>query len=203
MKLFSLNSVLSFSAVTLATTLISSSPASSQQATFVCGTSTEGDPATIAQTSKHGSVTIITWNSGFFEGSGFDNQTRCDIVSKKFQEFHNQGSLQYFTAGSANKLPIICAVPSMNSPCNSDSQLFTLKPGSDAEEKLRQLFDIRRGATNEGLYENNNVSANDRLYLSFEEVLNNKAKEENEIVQQSPSPEPENQESSTNDDFIF
>lgn len=203
MKLRSLNSVLSFSAVTLATTVISSSPASSQQATFVCGTSTEGDPATMVQTSKHGEVTIITWNSGFFENSGFDNQTRCDMVSKKFQEFHSQGSLKYFTAGSANKQPIICAVPSMTSPCNSDSQLFTLKPGSDAEDTLQKLFGLRRGATNEGLYENNNVSAKDRTYLSFEEVLDNKANEGNEIVQESSSTKPENQEPSTNDDFIF
>lgn len=203
MKLLSLTSVLSFSAVTLATTLISSSPASSQQATFVCGTSTEGLPATIVQTPKHGELTIITWKSDHFADSGFDTQTRCDIVSKKFQEFHNQGSLQYFTAGSANKQPIICAVPSTSSPCNSDSQLFTLKPKSDPEETLRKLFDIRRGASHEGLYENNNVSASDRLYLSFEEILNNKANQENEIVQESPSPEPDNQKPSTNDDFIF
>jgi hypothetical protein len=178
MKLLSLTSVLGCSAVTLATILIPNEPASSQQATttFVCGTN-QGSPATIVQTSQHGDVPIITWNSGFFEGSGFDNQTRCDLVSKKFQDFYNQGNLKYFTAGSANKQPIVCVVPSTDSPCNSDSQLFTLKPESNAEETLKQLFDIRKGASPEGLNENNNVSANDRTYLSFEEVLQNKANE--------------------------
>lgn len=200
MKLFGLTSVLSLSAVTLATTLLSNKPAFSQQATFACGTN-EGSPATIVQTSEHGDVTIITWNSGFFEGSGFDNQTRCDMVSKKFQDFHNQGSLKYFTAGSANKQPIICAVQSMNSPCNSDSQLFTLKPESNAEETLQKLFGIRRGASQEGLYENNNVSANDRTYLSFEEVLENKANQTNDTAQDASSIG-ESQEASS-DDFIF
>jgi hypothetical protein len=201
MRLPSLTSILSFSAVALATTLMSTSPASSQQATFVCETNTEGSPATIVKTQKHGDVTIITWNSGFFEDSGFDNQTRCDMVSKKFQDFHNQGSLKYFTAGSANKQPIICAVPSTNSPCNSDSQLFTLKPESNAEETLHKLFDVRSSASPEGLYENNNVSANDRAYLNFEEVLENKANEANGTVQESSSVE-ESQEASS-DDLIF
>jgi hypothetical protein len=200
MRLPSLNSVLSLSAVSLATTLMSSKPALSQQATFVCGTN-EGSPATIVKTQKHGDVTIITWNSGFFEDSGFDNQTRCDMVSKKFQDFYNQGTLKYFTAGSANKQPIICAVPSTNSPCNSDSQLFTLKPESNAEETLQKLFGTRRGASKEGLYENNNVSADKRTYLGFEEVLENKANEANGTVQESSSVE-EGQEASS-DDLIF
>lgn len=200
MKFLSLTSVLSLSAVTVATALGLSKPAFSQQATFVCGTN-EGSPATIVQTPEHGDVTIITWSSGFFEGSGFNNQTRCDMVSKKFQDFHNQGSLKYFTAGSANKQPVICAVPSMDSPCNSDSQLFTLKPESNAEDTLQKLFGVRRGASQEGLYENNNVSANDRTYLSFEEVLENKADGVNAPVQESSSVN-ESQEADS-DDFIF
>jgi hypothetical protein len=183
MKLLSLTSVLSLSAVTLATTLMSSRPASSQQASFICGTNTEGFPATIVKTQRYGDVTIINWNSGFFEDSGFDNQTRCDMVSKKFQDFYNQGSLKYFTAGSANKQPIICAVPSTNSPCNSNSQLFTLKPESNAEETIERLFDIRNssGAKPNPLDETNGVLANKRNYFSFEEVLKNKANE-NESV---------------------
>jgi hypothetical protein len=184
MKLLSLTSVLGWSAVTLATLLIPNEPASSQQvtATFVCGTN-QGAPATIVQTSQYGDVPIINWNSGFFEASGFDNQTRCDLVSKKFQDFYNQGSLKYFAAGSANKQPIICAVPSMNSPCNSDSQLFTLKPESNAEETIDRLFDIRdsHGAKPNPLDETNGVLGNKRKYFSFEEVLKNKANE-NESV---------------------
>lgn len=174
MKLFDLTSILSLSAVTLITTLISSKPAFSQAATFTCGTS-EGSPATIVKTAQHGDVTIITWSSGFFQDSGFDNQTRCNMVTKKFQSLYDQGSLKYFTAGTANKQPIICAVPSMDSPCNSDSQLFTLKPDTNAEETLQKLFGIRRGASSEGLNENENPSASQRTYLDFEAFLQDKA----------------------------
>lgn len=174
MKRFDLTSILSLSAVTLATTLMSSKPAFSQQATFACGTN-EGSPATIVKTAQHGDVTIITWDSSFFQDSGFDNQTRCNMVTKKFQSLYDQGSLKYFTAGSANKQPIICAVPSMDSPCNSDSQLFTLKPDSNAEETLQKLFGIRRGASSEGLNENENPSASQRTYLDFEAFLQDKA----------------------------
>ena len=200
MKLFGLTSILSLSAVTLAATLGSSKPAYSQQTTFVCGTN-EGFPATIVKTPQHGDVTIITWNSGFFESSGFDDKARCDVVSQKFQDFHNQGSLKYFTAGSANQQPVICAVPSTNSPCNSESQLFTLKPDSNAEETLQKLFGIRRGASKEGLYENNNVSAEDRTYLSFEEVLENKANQTND-ADGDASPAEESQEPNS-DELIF
>jgi hypothetical protein len=168
----------------LATILIPNQPAFSQPTTFVCGTN-EGAPATVVKSQKHGEVTLITWKSGFFDNSGFDNQTRCDKVSQKFQDFYNQGNLKYFTAGSANKQPIICAVASTNSPCNSESQLFTLKPDSNPEETLQKLFGIRRGASSEGLYENNNVSATDRAYLSFEEVLETKTNQG-----QAPVPEP-------------
>jgi hypothetical protein len=178
MKPFDLTSILSLSAITCVTTLMSSKPALSQPTTFTCGTN-EGSPATIVKTAQHGDVTIITWDSGFFQNSGFDNQTRCDMVSQKFQSLYDQGNLKYFTAGSANKQPIICAVPSMDSPCNSDSQLFTLKPDSNAEETLQKLFGVRRGASSEGLNENENPNASERTYLDFEAFLQDKADQTN------------------------
>jgi hypothetical protein len=178
MKLFDLTSILSLSAVTLVTTLLSSKPAFSQPTTFTCGTNA-GSPATIVKTAQHGDVTIITWDSGFFQDSGFDNKTRCDMVTKKFQSLYDQGSLKYFTAGTASKQPIICAVPSMDSPCNSDSQLFTLKPDSNAEETLQKLFGVRRGASSESLNENENPSASERTYLDFEAFLQDKADQTN------------------------
>lgn len=183
MKFPKLAYFLSFSAITLATTLISSSPSFSQQRTFICDINRDGFPATIVQSPIHGNVPIIIWNSGFFEGGGYDNQTRCDIVSRKFQNFNDKGTLKFFTAGRVNRQPVICVVASMNEPCDRDSLLFTLKPNSNAQEKLRRLVDIRSGASSQALEETYNIRAGDRLYVDFEKFLEKKANAESGINQ--------------------
>ncbi len=182
MKFPKLASFLSVSAITLATTLISSSPSFSQQRNFFCGIA-EGSPATIVQSPRHGNVPIIIWDSGYFQAGGYDDQTRCNIVSNKFQYFYDQGSLKYFTAGRVNREPVICAVPSKGVACNRDTLLFTLKRESDPEATLQRLFAVRRGVTSQTLHENNNVSAQNRTYVDFEDFLEKKANAESGINQ--------------------
>lgn len=179
MKIPTSTSVLTTLGITAGTIIFFQGSALSQQTTFICGTSKDGFPATIVQSPKHDDdVTLITWNSSFFKDGGFDDQTRCSIVSEKFQNYYDQDTLKYFTPGKVNRQPAICAVPYEGAPCNNDSLLFTLKPGSNAQETVQRLFDIKRGATQEGLYENNNVSASERTYISFEEALERKANQE-------------------------
>jgi hypothetical protein len=169
MKIRQIGSYLSGSAITLSTTLIFSTPTLSQQPNFFCGVK-EGFPATIVQSPQHGDIPLIVWNSSAFEASGYDNQTRCDMVSEKFQNFETQGTLKFFTTGTVNKQPVICAIASQDAPCNGDSQLFTLKPESDPGKTLKNLFDIRSGATNEALEE-----TEARVYIDFEKLLEEKA----------------------------
>lgn len=177
MKIRQLSSYLSVSAITLATTLVSHQPALSQQkSTFVCGTTNEGLPATIVQSPQHGDVPIIVWKSGYFEAGGYDDRTRCNMVTQRFQDFSAQDTLKYFTAGKVNGEPVICVVPSEDSGCNSNRLLFTLKRGSDAQKTLQTIFDIRAGAS-ATLYENSNPTAEDRLYVDFEELVESKAGE--------------------------
>lgn len=177
MKISQLSSFLSFSALTLAATLVSHNRALSQQKpAFVCGTTNEGLPATIVQSPQHGDVPIIVWKSGYFEAGGYDDRTRCNMVTRRFQDFSAQDTLKYFTAGKVNGEPVICVVPSEDSGCNSDRLLFTLKPGSDAQKTLQTIFDIRAGAS-ATLYENSNPTAKDRVYVDFEELVESKASE--------------------------
>lgn len=210
MKLAKFLSCLSVSAVTLATTLISNRPSFSQQRSFFCEENWDnGSPATVVQSPQHGTVPIIIWNSGFFASGGYDNQTRCDIVSQKFQNFDAQGTLKFFTSGRVNRQPVICVVPYREAPCNSNSLLFTLKPKSNAQETLQKLFDIRSGASNQALEETYNVRAGDRLYVDFEEFLEKKANTGSSInqnespIDSSPINNIENPEDSGENQTLF
>lgn len=202
MKLSKFLPCLGVSIATLATTLISSRPSLSNKASFVCGME-DGYPATIVQSPRHGNIPIIVWSSGFFESGGYDNQTRCNIVSNKFQYFSDRDTLQFFTAGRVKRQPVICAVASMDSPCNSDSLLFTLKPGTDEQDTLQRLFDVRSRSTEQALNENNNVTAQGRIYVNFEEFLEKKANKESGISPESTSTNIEESQDNTNSGNLF
>lgn len=174
MKIKVISSLLSISA-TIAATLIPNSPALSQQTSFFCGTE-DGYPATIVQSPQHGDVTIIKWKSDRTASIGYDNQTRCNIVSEKFQNFYSQGNLKQLTTGRVNRQPVICVVPNKEAPCNENSMLYTLNPESDANKTLQQLFEIRAGATTEALEETNG-----RIYVDFEKMVQQKANNEDSL----------------------
>ena len=173
MKLRQLRSFLSFSVLT-ASTLIPSSPALSQGATFVCSTDENGFPATTVQSPQHGNVHIITWSSGYFKGADYDNQRRCDIVSAKFEKFYAQGTLKYLTNGMVNRQPVICAVPNQNEVCNKDNFIYTLKSANDAQEKLQKLRAIRSGASTPGtrLYE---TKVGEAIYVDIDKYVEENA----------------------------
>ncbi len=203
MKSSKLTSFLSVSTVTLTTILIPTSPTLAQKPKFFCGEVQNGSPATIVQSSQYGQVPIIIWDSGHFEGGGYDDQTRCNIVSGKFQTFSDQGTLTYFTAGKVNREPVICAVPSKSTACNGDTLLFTLKPGSDPQATLQRLFDVRGGITSQALHENDNVSAQDRTYVNFEEFLQKRASQESNISENLPAVNTESPETNIETKPLF
>ncbi|GAB4530751.1 MAG: hypothetical protein Tsb0014_13680 [Pleurocapsa sp.] len=180
MKVKNLTAILGFS-LTLTSTLLLASPARSQKSvTFSCS-QFEGTPTTVAHTSQHGDVPIIKWVSGYFAGSGFDNQTRCNKVSEKFQTYHNQGTLKYFTTGKVNGQPVICAVASKDMACNGDTMLFTLKQTSNMNKTLQQLIDVRTGASSQTLNET------ERVYIEFDTFLAEKAQQTSTTTNQQPS----------------
>jgi hypothetical protein len=167
-----------FAVITLATVLLSSNPAQSQQTTFFCGDS-NGIPATIVHSPKHGDVPIIEWVSNYFADSGYDPQTRCSQVSARFQEYSDRGELKYLTTGRINRESVICATAAKDRPCNL---LFTLKKISNPGETLQRLLDIRSDSSSPALQE-----TNDRVFINFNIMLEEKAGALSTSPQTSPS----------------
>jgi hypothetical protein len=116
------------------------SPVAAQpsDAKFSCGT-TQGVPATVVQTSR-GNITVIRWVSNVF-GEQYGPEYRCRVVSAKFQQFHKDGQLNYLTTGVSNGQSVVCVASSKGGPCSGI--LFTLKPGSDPQNTLARLMNVR------------------------------------------------------------
>ncbi|MEH2054311.1 COP23 domain-containing protein [Nostoc sp.] len=132
---------------------------------FSCDTSSSALPATKATNIATGaSLSVVRWYSEYFTGSGYDPVTRCQQVSARFQQAHNNGSLDYITAGVVNGMPVICAA-SPGGSCNTSNLLFTLKRGVNAAETLQRLFDVRDGA-GPALYESKG-----RTYVNLTQKL--------------------------------
>jgi Circadian oscillating protein COP23 len=147
-------------------------------AKFLCGTS-KGAPATVALTSR-GYVPVVRWSSNFFGRSGFTPQTRCKIVSAKFQQYYQNGTLNYLTTSTQNRQPVICVAASKGGPCSG--VLFTLKPTSNPMATLRLLMNVRTQAggavvLNESTGGSLPSAPDDERYLDMQEFLQTAAVE--------------------------
>jgi Circadian oscillating protein COP23 len=146
-------------------------------AKFLCGTS-KGVPATVALTSR-GYVPVVRWSSNFFGRSGFSPQTRCKMVSAKFQQYYQNGTLNYLTTSTKNRQPVICVAESKGGGCSD--VLFTLKPTANPMATLRQLMNVRTQAgavvLNESTGGSLPPSADDERYLDMREFLQTAAVE--------------------------
>lgn len=160
-----LHSVLTVSALTIAS-LLAFNPATRGQSgtAFVCS-NWQGSPATVAQTAQGDTVPVILWSSDYFGKAGFDPQTRCELVSQRFQQYYNNGTLNYLTTGRMNRMPVVCVAQKEGGPCTG--LLFTLKPESNPSATLQRLLAVRvraQGPLNE---------TNARVYIDMEEYLEN------------------------------
>lgn len=179
MKLQSLKTLITASAIALVTTIVASSPTSAQTTnSFFCGKNA-GQPATIVQTPK-GNFTLIKWVSNNFSESGFDAERRCELVSGRFQQYHKAGTLKFLTTGIINRQPVVCVAHKKGGDCARDlpnnGLLFTIKPGSDARDTLKRLVNLRERASANSLNESapsnrGDVEMNDRLYIDMSEYL--------------------------------
>lgn len=134
---------------------------------FYCGLSNDGVPTTLVKNSR-GTFPVIRWVSRVFDDAGYVPETRCRQVSLKFQQFYEQGILNYVTTGRVNQQPVICVSNAKDGPCLGI--LFTLKPEQNANRTLEQLFDIKVNASAGPLEESNS-----RYYLDFDQFIDNQA----------------------------
>lgn len=134
--------------------------ASPDQVTFFCKevydpASGSKIPATLVWIpQRQGNIRIIGWKSEFFSRFGWNPQKRCAAVTPKFQQFYDAKQLQYLTTGYSNGYPVVCALAQENDACDSNRQLFTMKPHDNPNQLLHQLMDILKGKTADMLLQN-------------------------------------------------
>jgi Circadian oscillating protein COP23 len=168
---FATHRFLVFSLATIATIggsslwLTESSQALTATTNFVCGKA-DGVPATVARTKK-GDIPIVIWKSDDLSSVGFTPQVRCHQVSARFQSMYRSGQLKYLTAGVLNNLPVICATTKVNTDCNSQNLLYTLKPNSDPQQVIKRLTAIRNRASSRGLEESASVASTTSIELDW------------------------------------
>jgi Circadian oscillating protein COP23 len=107
--------------------------------TFHCTSMPGGSYATVAKRGTRQTPPMIIWTSSLGEYGQYTPQRRCEIVSDKFTQAvaRSGGKLKnmYLTYGYNNRQRVICYVNSRNGACNSDNQLFTLRPSDYGKER--------------------------------------------------------------------
>lgn len=142
---------------------------------FFCGTK-DGVPTTVAQTSR-GDVPVIRWVSDYFSGAGYTPQKRCLEVSERFQNFYNNGMLNYITTGVINRQPVVCVAETPGSTCSE--VLFTLEKNDDPNVVMQQLFNVRIRATAAAITRGGSpVNQNQPIYIDVNDYLNKTPVEE-------------------------
>ena len=181
MQLPALTSVLTFTALTVT---LSVNPGLSQEipkqeVSFACRSipykgNTKRVPTTMAfvpNKKPEPYVPIIAWKSDSFPTSSeWTPQRRCEQVSKKFQQFHQQGQLDYLTTGKLNGLGVICAAKP--GQCNKNNILFSVRPGVNPTTVLAELNEIRKGTSTDLNWQN----SGENTYLNLGEYLRNISK---------------------------
>jgi hypothetical protein len=118
------------------------------QTTFHCIPMGGNAYATVAQRGTRQTPPMIIWTSTLGEFGQYTPQRRCEIVSDKFTRAValNSGKLDglLLTYGINNRQRAICYVNNLNGACNSDNQLFTLRPADWGRERqiLEQLVNF-------------------------------------------------------------
>ena len=144
----------------------------SDRINFYCGEYTdkasgETFPTTMAYVpQRKASVSIIAWKSNYIPN--WDAQRRCDIVSPKFQTFHEEHRLDYLTTEVNNGYDIVCAVIKLGQPCTAEDRLFQVKASNDSQAVLKGLTGIIEGKSSEPIYQ----SSDGKHYASMKKLLN-------------------------------
>ena len=137
--------------IALGTTALFAQPINAQtpstpKRTFFCENYRENAYATTVRSTRTGqNIRLINWSSNYFTGAGFDNRSRCQVISDRFEEQYRNGNLRYITSGTMARQPVICTASTKGGPCVA--LLFTLKPDDDGNQVVRQIFAFRNLAT--------------------------------------------------------
>ena len=107
---------------------------------------------------------VVYWARDDFSGNGFDQETRCQEVSPRFQNAYDKGTLKFLTNGFINKQPVICTAKEVGGDCQE--LLITLLHQDNAEETLDHLSQILRGDGGKPLTQ----SSGDKVYTQGDRI---------------------------------
>jgi hypothetical protein len=148
-----LNTVLISLALPVTLLQTSSGWAADDVAVFICA-EVDGRLATAVKT-ENGNVPVIYWDSKSFTGSGFSPAVRCKQVTDRFTNLYTNGQLKYLATGRIRRQSVICGLEVGTAKCNKTNVLFTLKPGSDPRNVLRQINAVRNRAAGSAAVQEN------------------------------------------------
>lgn len=175
MKLQSAIALLTASALALSVSACNSSSSTSQKVTFSCGIK-KGIPTTVAQTSQS-EIPLIRWVSDFGSEVGYTPEKRCEEVSQRFQQYYNQGILNFVTTGRENNQNIICVSSKDGGACQG--LLFTLKPSDNPSLVIGQMFEVSSKASGAIDQSSSSDSPPPPIYIDINKLLKPSSIEKN------------------------
>ena len=121
---------------------------------------------------------LIVWKSEDMTSQGFNPQKRCELVSPRFQQAYDNGTLKFMREGEFNNQSVICTVSNIGDSCDTGTLLLTLSPEENPEQTLAQLSDILLGYGDSALQQNSEDKIHreeDTIYVDvdIEAFLNN------------------------------
>ena len=130
---------------------------------FFCQTNSEGIPTTYITGPTGKLIELISWQKDAI--GGFTPEERCQIISQRFQEAHEEGNLAYITHGFMNGSPVICGTSSAGGSC--DKLLLTIRPEDDPKTTIENLFQAGSFSSSPLIQSNGKP----RYYYSLSEFL--------------------------------
>jgi hypothetical protein len=128
-------------------------------------------PTTFVRTPR-GNISMIRWVS--YSTPDWQPVRRCQEVSARFQRFYDNDTLKSIGTGTVSNLPVLCAVRYSGDSCNNDNLLLTPPPGTDRQEALNKLLDLRALAAGRTIDMSGGKLAtyvNGESYVNLEELL--------------------------------
>ena len=128
--------------------------------------------------SHWGELPMIRWSDGSFPPP-YTPLERCKEVTRRFNQFNNNGTLKYMTTGTINNSPVICVAGYEGGECLPNGLLITLKYGRDPDIALKRILDTRVWATSETISLSNKndgliYEVDGKVYVDVETLLNGK-----------------------------
>ena len=97
---------------------------------------------TYAWTSR-GKQAVVRWVKDWHNNPEWTAKKRCEVVSSKFQEAYDNGSLKYIGNDWENNQPVICTAREKGGNCVTT--LMTLRPEDDPIKMTRNMVNLLRG----------------------------------------------------------